>query len=376
MQNLDFKDSLVVGVDVHKASNTAVLITPFCEQLASYEFSHEEEDLQNFYDQVRRIAKGNKVYYALEDTEGKGFRLSRYLKKEGCEVYAVPPIYTERERRRSTHLEKTDIKDAKRVAEVLLKKSDKLPKVMISKKTEEAKQLKELMADRNELIRQRTRIKNQLHEILNQVYGNKYKDQVSYKDIFCVKAINEWKKILRRENGYREERASRRIKMLELINEEVKLIEREVKNLSKKNEDVQLLKTMKGIGDIIAAEMIGEIKDIRKFRSPGALARYSGIAPREHESGKYMRYYTDFRGNRNLNKVFHKLVLSLIGVNGVEKSRRYYKRKIREGKSKLHAMRCLKRRLVDIVYCMLKNKTPYSLLEKELKTSLDKKLYI
>ncbi len=69
--------------------------------------------------------------------------------------------------------------------------------------------------------------------------------------------------------------------------------------------------------------------------------------------------------NRKLNRVFFTLAVTVVNcardsgklVNEI--FHQYYKKKISEGKTKKQAMKCVMRRLVNIVYGMMKNKTEY-----------------
>lgn len=71
------------------------------------------------------------------------------------------------------------------------------------------------------------------------------------------------------------------------------------------------------------------------------------------------------QGRRELNGVFYMLALQQIQLSKCSKTPRnyilyeYYKRKLAENKSKTHALMCVMRRLVNIIYGMMKNKTEY-----------------
>ena len=117
--------------------------------------------------------------------------------------------------------------------------------------------------------------------------------------------------------------------------------------------------TASGCGPVISAELIGEIGDINRFKSPGSLAKYSGCCPRECSSGKKTKWRKTRSGNRRLNRAFHRMALSQISRSGNDAARKYFKRKISEGKSKSQALVCLRRQLVNIVWMIMKHKTEY-----------------
>jgi len=126
--------------------------------------------------------------------------------------------------------------------------------------------------------------------------------------------------------------------------------------------------SMKGIDVITAAELIAEVGDIDRFKTSAALARYAGIAPVTYSSGMTAVQYANLRGNRRLNRVFFRLALRLTSVSGFKKGQKfavnpffyeYYIRKQSEGKTKRQALKCVERRLVNIIYGIMKHKKPY-----------------
>ena len=168
MKNLNFDNALVVGIDTHKTCHTAVLVTPFCQVIETYELDNSMEKINAFLDDVLEKAVGKTVYFALEDVNCYGYHLSRAIYSRGLKVFNVPAIYTERDRKHTSHIDKSDALDAQGVARVLLTKSDSIPpEFMVSEKSELALNLKKMIADRKELMRQNTALRNQLHNILH-----------------------------------------------------------------------------------------------------------------------------------------------------------------------------------------------------------------
>jgi transposase len=110
------------------------------------------------------------------------------------------------------------------------------------------------------------------------------------------------------------------------LREEIQEIEEELDVLMK--DSGQTLSTASGCGIVIAAELIGEIGDISRFYSPGALAKYAGCALREYSSGKTIRWRKTRSGNRRLNRSFHRMALSQISRSGNDAAKTYFKRKV------------------------------------------------
>jgi hypothetical protein len=56
-----------------------------------------------------------------------------------------------------------------------------------------------------------------------------------------------------------------------------------------------------------------------------------------------------------LNQAIHTVALSQIGAGGYEDAKKYFQKKVNEGKSKLWAIRCLKRQISNRIFLLLKN---------------------
>ncbi len=103
-----------------------------------------------------------------------------------------------------------------------------------------------------------------------------------------------------------------------------------------------------GLGPIGAAAILGEVADIRRYRSRHAFAAANGTAPIPASSGRTTRHRLNRSGNRQLNRVLYTMAITQIRAD--TEGRAYYLRKRAEGKTSREALRCLKRRLSDVVY--------------------------
>jgi len=71
------------------------------------------------------------------------------------------------------------------------------------------------------------------------------------------------------------------------------------------------------------------------------------------------------RGNRKLNEIFYRIALTSVMPLGINKALinpifyTYYYKKISEGKLKNQALKCVQRRLVNIVFSVMKHNRPY-----------------
>ena len=90
---------------------------------------------------------------------------------------------------------------------------------------------------------------------------------------------------------------------------------------------------------------------MRRFRSAAAFAAFNGTAPIEASSGEVVRHRLSRAGDRQLNSCLHIMAISQLRRDCP--GRRHYLRKRGEGKGHKEALRCLKRRLSDLVYRQL-----------------------
>jgi transposase len=238
----------------------------------------------------------------------------------------------------------------------MIQKIDTLPTYRLTEEAQKAKQIRELSLEREWLVKERARLKNQLHILLHRIHNTGYRSK--FKDPFSKKALRYWmRSITKGTDAILEQRMKRAVRRVLDLREDIQEIEEELDALMKDNG--QTLLTASGCGTVIAAEIIGEIGDINRFHSPGALAKYAGCAPREHSSGKTIRWRKTRSGNRRLNRAFYRMALSQISRSGNDAARTYFKKKISEGKTKAQALVCLRRQLLNVVWMMMRHKTEY-----------------
>ena len=106
-----------------------------------------------------------------------------------------------------------------------------------------------------------------------------------------------------------------------------------------------------GVGPIVAGFILGHVGDPAWFPTPARFASYNGTAPLEASSGPRSRHRLNPRGNRKLNHALHLAAVTQVRHNTPGQA--YYQRKIAEGKSKKEALRALKRRISDAVWRQL-----------------------
>jgi transposase len=354
-------DSIVIGVDVHKYGHTASALDCFGQEIGNLNFSNDL--LSDFCSWMLSLAKKENIIVALEDANGYGIFIVKVLTEAKFTFRYVPAILTERDRKRSTHHDKSDIKDAKRVAKVILTKYEEtLPareSISTKKEVDTAVNFDLLLSERRDVVNWKSILKNQLHALLHQCFGDHYQEGFpkTFSKRACVAYTKELKKRIKKDSGnFLAQSTVRRIARLTLLTEQLAVIDKKIENVSEDVPDVKRLTgNIHGCGVSTAATIVSQVYTIKRFSTKAKFAKYAGIAPTEKSSGQRGRLYTSPFGNRILNKAIHRIALSQISGNGDHRGKLYYKKKLLEGKTKLWALRCLKRQLSNRVYQILKH---------------------
>ena len=120
------------------------------------------------------------------------------------------------------------------------------------------------------------------------------------------------------------------------------------------------LEDLHGAGSNLAAVIVAQAGDVRRFRDAGAFARFCGAAPIPCGSGQTAgRHRLHRGGNRQLNAALYRI--AIVQQRHHPQAKAFLARKIREGKTPREARRALKRHLANVLYRRLlawANNTP------------------
>ena len=111
------------------------------------------------------------------------------------------------------------------------------------------------------------------------------------------------------------------------------------------------LTELPGVGVIVAARVLTEVGDVTRFADRNRFASWTGTAPLEASSGEHIRHRLSRAGNRRMNHMIHIAATTQIRLD--TPGRAYYQRKLANGKTRMEAKRCLKRRISDALYRQL-----------------------
>lgn len=147
------------------------------------------------------------------------------------------------------------------------------------------------------------------------------------------------------------------IEQICFIEKQVSAVEEEISELLKKINS--LITTIPGIGNVIAATILGEIGDINRFSNAAKLVAYAGIDATVSQSGEYASTNNRMskRGSPYLRKALYQAAFIASNCDPVFKA--YYQQKRAEGKHHKVATGAVARKLCHTIYAVLKNNSPY-----------------
>jgi len=391
-----------VGVDSHKETHTAVFLDCFFERLGVITFGNLPADFADFLTQAQTFKQdGTAFLFGLEDVSSYGCALARFLRANNLSVKHVNAYLVAGERG-NLNIDKSDSTDAECAARLLISKFGTLPDV---EDDEKYHVLRTLVVRRNFLMRGNLALKTYLHSLLTIDFPNyhkffaeiggktaiafftKYPHPGLLKDttaeelaqflwehsggLLGLKRANEILSSIdttatpemSQKHTIRSKTVHSAIRQLKYNMDELQAVEADLATVFRSFNTT--LTSMSGLDIVSASQLLSCIGDVRKFSTPAKLARYAGVAPVSHSSDKRDMQFASQRGDRELNSLFYGLAVRLILTFGPGHKAHnpffyeYYHRKISEGKTKRQSLKCVQRRLVNIVWGMLTHGEDY-----------------
>jgi transposase len=328
---------VVIGMDPHKRSVTIELMDGDEHVLGGGRFATDTAGYRWMLDSVG--AWPNRIW-AIEGCNGIGRHIAHRLITDGEQVVDVPPKLSARARVLATGQgRKTDATDAHSVALVGTRMTGLRPVVA----DEQLEVLRLLVDRRRALGEEHTRKVSQLHALLLELIPGGAKVFLSAAQARKLLASVRPRDVVGKT---RKRVATELVVDLEKIYARTKAADKELTELVKAT-DTGLL-DLHGIGPSGAARLLVEVGDITRFPDRGHFASWTGTAPIDASSGDHVRHRLSRGGNRQINRVLH--VMAVVQLRNPTEGRAYFDRKKTAGKTSMEAMRCLKRRLSDLIY--------------------------
>jgi len=391
------QQEVYVGLDVGKESLEAVWINGEGERINSLSFSNDNTGYEEFFHKLQEVSEeGNRVVVGAEGHAGKLTPLDQYLTEEDFKFISIHPLKVRRFKDVLGQPQKTDSYDAYVIADFLRSRGGQLEnKPQFDPTIQKVKKLSRTYKD---LQKQANRYTNQLDEVLAEYFPELLDD--SFPDLTTkttLRLLNEYNSLEELREAeveklgeflddtsrgyYGEELATRLIETVRRINrspiaeaayrvkletltdvlltikEHTKKIKKKISKLLDDWEDAQIVLSLGGAGDITVGRWLGEVESIDRFDGSDPLSLYCGTSPLPYSSGKYSKDRSSKRVNKRAKDAIMQIAKSSVQHN--PESRRYYNKKRDEGKSHWHAIKCLARQLIRVIYAMLRDRTYY-----------------
>lgn len=329
---------VIIGVDPHKGSHTAVAISAGEDEL-------DHKKVRACRTQVDQLLTWAEPFptrtWAIEGADGMGYLLAQQLVAAGEHVLNVPATLAARTRLLgSGRTSKSDPNDALSVAVTALRTTG-LRQVQAVGHSEVLR----LLAKRNkDLGNQRIRLVCRMHSLLIELDPGGITKEINASDV--DRFLAEVSPATPAEQ-IRFELAAELLDDIRRLDEQLKASHKRIRTaVAASGTSVT---DVFGVGPIIAAMLIGFSGDITRFGNRDRYAAYNGTAPVEFSSGGRTVHRLSTRGNRNLNHALHMAAICQLRQPHSD-GRAYFDRRVAEGKTTKEALRALKRQISNTVY--------------------------
>jgi len=388
---------LTGGIDIGSESHHVIIMDGTGKVLYDRKVAHKFSKFLEAIGEFRGIEEKQRgeIAFAIEGKNGYGAPFDRMLIESGFKLYNVDNLKLRRFRDVFGAEWRNDRRDAKMLAKMLKLKDhmdaeEEKAFIAIEKTPAVHEKLRILSRHQQSLIDEKIRIQNRLRKRLLEVcpdileYGDtnskkllqllkKYPDFSRYKKITLgallkietigkktavsiVEGLRNIQYVEELAGIYKAIISSYCRRILEL-KEEIEMLDRELEETGEKSAEVMKLKSMMGVGTKLSSRLTGEIGDIRRFNRESQLAVYCGVACIDDDSGKSKKTKAVYKANR----ICKATMIEIAGctIRYVQESKAYYDKKRAEGKDHNHALRCLARQLIKVIFKMLTENREY-----------------
>jgi transposase len=319
------QEKLTIGIDVSKRT-LDVYLKP---SNLHFKLSNDAAGFKNFRRQIKSLVSEN-ILIVMEHTGYYSLRLEKFLAKNGVSFCKIPAL--EIKRSLGVIRGKSDKIDARRIAEYGWLRRELLAPSAVS--NDDIRQLRSLLNFRSKLVADRSGYITRLKEMIATGAAAPHDLQSN-----CQRQI------------------------ITVLSQSVRKVEVEIQGLIKSNlslqRSYQLLKSIKGVGMIVAAYMIAFTENFQKFKNARKFNCYAGLAPFGYESG------TSIKGRSRVSHLANKQAKTLLNLAAASAIRHdqelkdYYQRRTSEGMKGMSCLNIVRSKIVARIFAVVKRQTPY-----------------
>ena len=307
-RNMEWTNNIVsVGIDLHTTQFTVCALTPAGEILHEQMYPTTEDGYREFIEWAHGIEEEHECGISMAiETTGNARYFRNLMQHEG---FSVLVINTMKFKVIVHSTVKTDKRDAQTIAYFLSKSM--LPESYLC--DQETEELRTLLSGRAVLVSTIVKFKNMIHSMLRG-----FGIQTSSAQFQSKKSRQRLVTDLEDHTLYSEHTA-KTLKMLldtlSVLEEQVKDMEGQIDEFTAEDEDVELLKTIPGVGRITASTIRAYVGDINRFETYKQFASYCGLAPfvKLSNEGGYIGHITK-NGPKELRTAMVQVVMGMLRV--------------------------------------------------------------
>lgn len=392
-------DYMVVGVDIGKRFHVAVVRRRDGSFTKAFKFSSDASGFTNFWDWLNKWYEQGSfsgILIGLESTGHYWETLAYWLRQRGIEVVQVNPLHTHKAKDLyGNNPGKTDSKDAWIIADLV--SQGKFLRCIIPQGR--YADLRQLVLLRKRLVTERTRQLNNIHRVidvlfpeftkvfkniktkscqylLTHVYTPDLLLSFSYKRLvktlhkishgkLRMEKLTDLYKLAKSSVGIREGINGIKIVLYHglsrymQLNKEIKHLEGLIEEVVCELEEADYLRSVKGVGLITAAVILGETGGLSHYSSAEEVIKLAGLNLYERSSGKHRgkRRITK-RGRSVLREGLYLAAVSVIRHDGV--LRDFYERLINKGKARAVALIAVACKLMRLLFALVRARRFYA----------------
>lgn len=328
-----------IGMDIHKQFTVAVVKDEQGNELAEEKFTNSPEHFATFLtrfapEETRIVIESTGVWEYIYDI----LEAMRYV------VKLANPVRT---RAIAEARIKTDRVDAATLADLL--RANLVAESYIPPKP--VRRLREIVRERSVFVKQTTQIKNRIHALLVKRGMN-----------LPAKTLCKSARLWLREQPDEQSMLRHYLNLLDYHEQELDVIEKEIRGIAETNSDAQLLMTIPGIASIRAMDLLAEIGEISRFPTAEKLCSYAGLVPSVHQSGNTLRFGRLIQqSSKSLKHTFVETSWNLVRTRESNPLQEFYKKLVKK-KGKQKAICAVAHKLCRIVHAMLTKKREFMVL--------------
>jgi transposase len=163
--------------------------------------------------------------------------------------------------------------------------------------------------------------------------------------------------------GLDKELKSLNVKLIKNIEGQIKIIENDIENIIRSDETLnhqqKLIKSVPGVGQVLSWTLLSKTEGFTIITDPRKMACYSGVVPFDFQSGTSLkrRPGVSMLADKNLKTILHLAAMSAVRLDN--DLRKYYIRKVDEGKNKMSVLNAVRNKIIHRVFAVIKNQIHY-----------------